>query len=120
MFTQLPLFDTGASPDRAKRVRKMADRTATAEQETPVESNGDSNQTSAAARKKAAKKPAAIGKAATNTKAKKAKSKAKPASGAAPDRRGRGRRLFPQNTLEEALKVPLAIKEKNGGEPFCL
>ncbi len=33
------------------------------------------------------------------------------------DWRGK-KRLFPQNTVEEALKVPIAIKEKNGGEPF--
>lgn len=40
------------------------------------------------------------------------------ASGEFPSRRERGRRLFPHNSLEEALKVPTAIKEKNGGEPF--
>src|ERR1700733_324726 len=120
MFTQLPLFDIGASPERAKRVRKMADRTATAEQQTPADSNGDSELSSPAERKKAGKKPVTTGKRAkTKRTKKKAKANAKPASGALSDRRGRGSRLFPQNTLEEALKVPLAIKEKNGGEPFA-
>jgi hypothetical protein len=40
-----------------------------------------------------------------------------------PDRKITGkrpkvRRPFPQNTLEDALAVPLAIKEKNNGKPF--
>jgi nucleoside 2-deoxyribosyltransferase len=52
------------------------------------------------------------------------KPKLKPTTGKAtavkkaPSKRPRVRRPFPQNTLEEALVIPQAIKEKNKGKPL--
>tara|TARA_R100001143_G_C3360441_1_gene135115 strand:- start:3496 stop:4584 length:1089 start_codon:yes stop_codon:yes gene_type:complete len=45
-------------------------------------------------------------KTTTNSSGKKSKSK------------GGGPRPFPKNSLEEALKIPLLLKEKNGGNPW--
>src|SRR5947209_6367333 len=56
-------------------------------------------------------------KAKTYPKPNKASRKAS-AEKKASDKRAPVRRPFPKNTLEEALAVPLGIKEKNNGKPF--
>ncbi len=48
-----------------------------------------------------------------------ARKKKRPNSSASDSgKREKVRRPFPQNTLEESIAVPQAIKEKNGGQPF--
>jgi nucleoside 2-deoxyribosyltransferase len=51
-------------------------------------------------------------KAASKTRPKRGKSKRPPAKS------GGARRPYPRVTLEEALRVPLALKDKNGGNPW--
>ncbi|MFL5330905.1 MAG: nucleoside 2-deoxyribosyltransferase [Gemmataceae bacterium] len=81
------------------------------------------------AEKPAAAKPSRNGSAKPETKSKgktpPAKTKHQPPKAkkrtttkTADKRVGATKRLFPKDTLEEALRVPLAIKEKNGGQPF--
>src|SRR5258707_12662037 len=52
------------------------------------------------------------------TKKRSKRSKRKPAR-AAPGAAERIERPFPRVTLEDALRVPTAIKEKNGGNPYA-
>lgn len=82
----------------------MADEPTTSRTNTTVPGSSDANgQPSAAAASKTKKTP--------KTKPKAGKQKA---SGARP----KVRRPFPQYTLEEALAVPQAIKDKSKGKPL--
>lgn len=76
--------------------------------------DGGSKQAAGSIRAKKTTKPKAP-RAATKKKTTKKKSSS---DRKAVGKRQKVRRPFPQNTLEEALAIPLAIKEKNNGRPF--
>jgi hypothetical protein len=101
----------------------MVDRTATSV-DMPVDSGPDDEAKIGATKKPGPKKmantPKNRGKEASvngSPKRGKKKKKAKRASASGAEWRGK-KRLFPQNSLEDALKVPTALKEKNGGNSW--
>jgi hypothetical protein len=125
MITQLPLFDIGSIPNRAKkRASKMVDKTPTVGQQTDLTNDDDVATAAKTTKKKTATKPSAgPSKPATNgspkkVAGKKEKKKDSKKESAGDEWRGK-KRLFPQNSLEDALKVPQAIKEKNGGNAWA-
>lgn len=119
---QLPLFDVDIESERSyKEVRKMS---GTVEQQdaesSEIKQSPEAMPKKASAKKSGPKKSAAkksAEKSDANGRSKAVNHKGtKKAASASDDWRGK-KRLFPQNSLEEALRVPEAIKVKYGGNP---
>lgn len=96
----------------------MIENTSVPEIATPEATTRSNGQSRDVKPKTAARKTATKAAKSAPRAAKKKASKESTADGKSVAKRPKVRRPFPQNTLEEALAVPQAIKEKNRGNPF--